>query len=143
MRSCTSSGPRNAGFLGRIHKASINNRFDAIVVVFDVSYRDSFDNLRDWFREINRYATEETVKIIVGNKMDVNSILDEAKALAVTTGVNWQSISDAVAKKRSGRPSLLTVDRSTLCHIFSFVAVPVLKAPNRMKYEFRSSIFVS
>jgi Ras-related protein Rab-1A len=39
-------------------------------MVFDVTSIDSFDHVNDWLKEVNRYAAEGTVKLLVGNKSD-------------------------------------------------------------------------
>lgn len=38
--------------------------------MYDVSQRNTFDELIKWFREIDTYCAEDVVKIIVGNKVD-------------------------------------------------------------------------
>mmetsp|Transcript_866 Transcript_866/g.1143 ORF Transcript_866/g.1143 Transcript_866/m.1143 type:complete len:210 (+) Transcript_866:174-803(+) len=43
---------------------------DGIIMVFDVTSTDSFDHVNDWLKEVNRYAAEGTVKLLVGNKCD-------------------------------------------------------------------------
>lgn len=51
-------------------------------VVYDVSARNTFDELLKWFKEIDTYCGEGVVKVIVGNKTDkVVSIdvLDEGR----------------------------------------------------------------
>lgn len=35
----------------------------------DVTNEDSFDHLKQWLQEIERYGTENVVKILVGNKV--------------------------------------------------------------------------
>ena len=32
--------------------------------------QDSFDHVKDWLAEVNRYATESTCKLLIGNKCD-------------------------------------------------------------------------
>lgn len=39
-------------------------------MVFDVTSMESFDHVNDWLKEVNRYAAEGTVKLLVGNKSD-------------------------------------------------------------------------
>lgn len=39
-------------------------------MVYDVTSEVSFDHINDWFVEVNRYAAENTCKILVGNKID-------------------------------------------------------------------------
>ena len=43
---------------------------DGIIMVYDVTSEVSFDHINDWFVEVNRYAAENTCKILVGNKID-------------------------------------------------------------------------
>jgi len=42
----------------------------AIVLVYDISNRASFEELEWWFAERSRYAPESAIKVIVGNKAD-------------------------------------------------------------------------
>lgn len=43
---------------------------DGIIMVYDVSSQDSFDNVQDWLTEVNRFSSADTVKALVGNKSD-------------------------------------------------------------------------
>uniref|UniRef100_A0A1B6CYV0 Ras-related protein Rab-1A n=1 Tax=Clastoptera arizonana TaxID=38151 RepID=A0A1B6CYV0_9HEMI len=42
-----------------------------IIVVYDCSDLDSFNNLKQWLEEIDRYACENVNKLLVGNKCDL------------------------------------------------------------------------
>ena len=42
-----------------------------IIIVFDITNRNSFDNIRNWIYEINNHS-ENTCNILVGNKIDLN-----------------------------------------------------------------------
>ncbi|RMZ87884.1 hypothetical protein DV736_g4889, partial [Chaetothyriales sp. CBS 134916] len=42
-----------------------------ICVVYDVTDMDSFNNVKQWLQEIDRYATEGVNKLLVGNKSDL------------------------------------------------------------------------
>ena len=44
-----------------------------IIVVYDVTKRASFDNVKTWLHEIDRYASENVNKLLVGNKSDLTS----------------------------------------------------------------------
>lgn len=44
-----------------------------IIVVYDVTDQDSFNNVKQWFQEIDRYAREGVSKLLVGNKSDLES----------------------------------------------------------------------
>jgi len=43
---------------------------DGIIMVYDTTNAESFDHVNDWLKEVNRYAAEKTVKLLVGNKCD-------------------------------------------------------------------------
>lgn len=44
-----------------------------IIVVYDVTDQESFDNVKTWLSEIDRYANEHVNKLLVGNKADLVS----------------------------------------------------------------------
>ncbi|KAF3661498.1 Ras-related protein RABD2b [Capsicum annuum] len=62
-----------------------------IIVVYDVTDQESFNNVRQWLNEIDRYATPNVNKILVGNKSDLvaNRVVsyETAKAFADEIGI--------------------------------------------------------
>jgi len=42
-----------------------------IIIVYDVTNKDSFDNVRQWMTEIEKFASESVNKLLVGNKSDL------------------------------------------------------------------------
>jgi len=44
-----------------------------IIVVYDVTDVESFNNVKQWLHEIDRYASESVNKLLVGNKSDLAS----------------------------------------------------------------------
>lgn len=42
-----------------------------ILIVFDLTDLESFENIQQWLHEINRYAYNNVCKILVGNKSDL------------------------------------------------------------------------
>jgi len=44
-----------------------------IMIVYDLTDRTSFINLKSWLQEIDRYAAESVCRVIVGNKKDLES----------------------------------------------------------------------
>lgn len=44
-----------------------------ILLVYDVSNEDSFTNVRNWMKQIDQNAAENVVRILIGNKADVES----------------------------------------------------------------------
>lgn len=57
-------------------------RTDALVVVFDVTNPASFTSLRYWLHQGKNQSEEQTVIMILSNKIDL--ITDENKASSVT-----------------------------------------------------------
>jgi Ras-related protein Rab-1A len=44
---------------------------DGIIMVYDVTSQDSFDHVEEWLSEVDRYANENTSKLLIGNKADL------------------------------------------------------------------------
>ncbi|EER02741.1 RAS small GTpases RIC1/ypt1, putative, partial [Perkinsus marinus ATCC 50983] len=64
-----------------------------IIIVYDVTDRESFNNVKHWVQEIDKYATENVSKLLVGNKSDLTSkkvvTYDEGKELADQLGISF------------------------------------------------------
>jgi len=64
-----------------------------IIIVYDVTDRESFNNVKHWITEIDKYAAEGVNKLLVGNKSDLQSkkvvTYDEAKELADSLSVQF------------------------------------------------------
>lgn len=46
---------------------------DVLQVVYDVTDQESFNNVKQWLNEIDRYANENVNKLLVGNKSDLTA----------------------------------------------------------------------
>jgi small GTP-binding protein len=66
---------------------------DGIIMVYDVTNEESFNHINEWFLEVNRYASEDTCKLIVGNKTDLPDkvISTEKVAVSVTVYVDFSN----------------------------------------------------
>jgi Ras-related protein Rab-1A len=75
---------------------------DGIIMVYDTTSSDSFDHVNDWLKEVNRYASEGTCKLLVGNKSDRTSdravTAEQAKEFADDLGVAFLETSAKTAK---------------------------------------------
>lgn len=46
---------------------------NALLLLYDVTNKSSFDNIRAWLAEINEYAQDNVVIMLLGNKADMNT----------------------------------------------------------------------
>ncbi|MEE6515968.1 hypothetical protein FKM82_025132 [Ascaphus truei] len=44
-----------------------------IIIVYDVTDQESFSNVQQWLEEIQRYASDNVDKLLVGNKSDLSN----------------------------------------------------------------------
>ncbi|AFZ81264.1 Ras related Rab1a small GTP-binding protein [Theileria equi strain WA] len=49
---------------------------DGIVLAYDLTDKSSFDHISDWLAEVDKYAAEDTCKLLVGNKSDIQENRD-------------------------------------------------------------------
>jgi len=65
-----------------------------IIVTFDVTDQESFNNVKQWLNEIDRYANEHVNKLLVGNKSDLEDkrVVDKATAQAFAEEIGVQYI---------------------------------------------------
>jgi Ras-related protein Rab-1A len=68
-----------------------------IIVVYDMTNRDSFEHINYWMKEIDRLATPECCRCLVGNKADLAEkrvvSTEEGRALANRYGVPFMETS--------------------------------------------------
>mmetsp|Transcript_12018 Transcript_12018/g.48381 ORF Transcript_12018/g.48381 Transcript_12018/m.48381 type:complete len:208 (+) Transcript_12018:357-980(+) len=66
---------------------------DGIIMVYDVTSQESFEHVADWLTEVNRYASDGTCKLLVGNKADMEDdkavTTETAKAYADSLGIEF------------------------------------------------------
>jgi Ras-related protein Rab-1A len=71
--------------------ASYYRGSNGIIIVYDITDRDSFDHVSYWMKEIDRLATPDVCRILVGNKSDLAEkrvvTTEEGQALASQYGV--------------------------------------------------------
>ncbi|KMT01694.1 hypothetical protein BVRB_9g211500 [Beta vulgaris subsp. vulgaris] len=62
-----------------------------IIVVYDITDQESFNNVKQWLSEIDRYASNNVNKLLVGNKSDLTAnravSYETAKAYADEIGI--------------------------------------------------------
>uniref|UniRef100_A0A0K0G4M2 Ras-related protein Rab-10 (inferred by orthology to a human protein) n=1 Tax=Strongyloides venezuelensis TaxID=75913 RepID=A0A0K0G4M2_STRVS len=76
---------------------SITNQYyrdaDALLLVFDITVRSSFENIRNWLSQVEEFAKDGCVVTLVGNKADLSSqrkiSTNEGKDLAKAYNINY------------------------------------------------------
>jgi Ras-related protein Rab-1A len=91
-----------------------------IIIVYDITDQDSYENVKQWLNEIERYANEKVDKLLVGNKADLEDKrkvqADAAKEYASSHDINFLETS---AKEK------LNVERS-----FMKIAAQIMERMN-------------
>jgi Ras-related protein Rab-1A len=71
---------------------------DGIIMVYDVTKQESFDHCSEWLVEVNRYASEGTCKLLIGNKCDrKDKVVDYEKAKEFADGLAQEAVGDGPA----------------------------------------------
>ncbi|KTW26634.1 GTP-binding protein ypt1 [Pneumocystis carinii B80] len=61
-----------------------------IIIVYDVTDQDTFNNVKQWLQEIDRYASESVNKLLIGNKSDMvdKKVVDPSQAKELADGLS-------------------------------------------------------
>lgn len=64
-----------------------------VAIVYDVTYRRSFENVTNWLKNVAEHASEHIVKVLVGNKCDAEGArvvsYAEGQSLAAMHGLSF------------------------------------------------------
>lgn len=88
-RDCLSQRYKLALVTGKVSPSSL------LQVVYDVTDQESFNNVKQWLNEIDRYANENVNKLLVGNKSDLTAKKVVDYQTAKVSMLNVQVIGDA------------------------------------------------
>ena len=64
---------------------------NGVIVVYDVTNRESFEAVRKWLDDVSKYAQQDVCKLLIGNKSDLNKFREvttkEGKNLSKSLGI--------------------------------------------------------
>jgi len=64
-----------------------------IIMIYDVTNYESFEHVEEWLNEVNKHASEATLKLLVGNKADLLNEKkvpsEEAQSFADKLGISF------------------------------------------------------
>ena len=61
-----------------------------VMIVYDIAKKETFNNLNKWLNEVETYANEGVLMILVGNKTDLNS----QRQVSAESGAEWAALND-------------------------------------------------
>uniref|UniRef100_A0A8K9ULY8 small monomeric GTPase n=1 Tax=Oncorhynchus mykiss TaxID=8022 RepID=A0A8K9ULY8_ONCMY len=92
-----------------------------IMLVYDITNEKSFENIKNWIRNIEEHASSDVERMILGNKCDMNDKRQVSKErgekLAIDYGIKFLETS---AK------SSLNVEEVSSVQYYSFIPIPTL-----------------
>ena len=69
----------------------------AIIILYDITQKTSFDHIRNWLTEIDKFGKQGVLKVIVGNKLDMENnrkiTKEAAENLALKYGLKLWEVS--------------------------------------------------
>jgi Ras-related protein Rab-1A len=69
----------------------------AIIILYDITEQSSFEHIKNWMVEIEKFVKQGVLKLIVGNKKDLEDkrqvSKEEAEAFAKNNGVKFLEVS--------------------------------------------------
>ena len=85
---------------------------NGVLVVYDITERESFENLNSWLIEIEKNANKNVYKLLIGNKCDLEDkrqvSFQEGKDFAESNGMKFIETSAKTASKVQEAFELLT-----------------------------------
>ena len=76
---------------------------DAIILVADISNKESFDNIPDWLSEVEKYTEEDVGKILLVNKCDVDEDLRQVTDSDITKMSQEHNLEILEVSAKSGK----------------------------------------
>ena len=93
-------------------QASYYKGANGILVVYDITNRSSFENVSSWLTEIEKNASKNVYKFLIGNKTDLEDkrkvTYQEGKDFAESNGMKFMETSAKTASKVQEAFELLT-----------------------------------
>ena len=72
-------------------------RADGVIIAYCINDRDSFDNMKIWLDQIEKFAPEDVKKILIATKSDLESerevSTEEGQKLALAGGMEFFEVS--------------------------------------------------
>lgn len=80
------------------------------MIVYDIARKETFSNLNKWLNEVEMYANEGVLMILVGNKTDLNS----HRQVSTESGAEWAAVNDMPFIETSAKDSVNVTEAFTM-----------------------------
>ncbi|XP_068172994.1 ras-related protein ORAB-1-like [Antennarius striatus] len=82
-----------------------------IIIVYDVTEQESFNNVKQWLEEIDRYACENVSRMLVGNKCDLvgKKVVDAATAQELASSLKISFLETSAKSSDNVEGAFLTM----------------------------------
>ena len=89
---------------------------NAIMLVYDVCENNTFVHVDEWLKEVNRYASENTEKILIGNKADLinNKVVSTEIAQAFADNLDIPLIETSAKTATNVESAFMTIAKSLI-----------------------------
>lgn len=81
-----------------------------VMIVYDIAKQETFNNLNKWLHEVETYANEGVLMILVGNKTDLNS----QRQVSTESGAEWAALNDMPFIETSARSATNVTEAFTM-----------------------------
>ena len=87
-----------------------------IIVVYDVTDQTSFNNVKQWLQEIDRYACENVNKLLIGNKCDLTTkkVVNYNTAKEFADGIGIPFLETSAKSSTNVNDAFLTMSRDIM-----------------------------
>ena len=80
-----------------------------VMIVYDIARKETFTNLNKWLNEVETYANQGVLMILVGNKTD----LDSHRQVSTESGAEWAALNDMPFIETSAKDSVNVTEAFT------------------------------
>ena len=80
------------------------------MIVYDIARKETFTNLNKWLNEVETYANEGVLMILVGNKTDLNS----HRQVSTESGAEWAALNDMPFIETSAKDAVNVTEAFTM-----------------------------